>query len=323
MKRCLSLIALSLLILPQTTLASDLSPLRGLFGNKQEAAGPCLLAQYKVPSLSYEELRKAGAELKLNQQYCEANAYFKRMIAEALTPDQTAAARFELIESSFFQRDYDQVFSQATSFLQHFERSALAERVYYLAVKSVDENIELTNGKDSRWIQIGLDDGVKDPLTQVNREKQEALNIPIFSFKAFLDLYPNSPYAVHVREMLEKTRGAISGKLIAEARQLAMRWDFAPAIGKLKVILAQGPGNASFPEALFEAINFTYGFAYRVKNENQIPANKLAKWLIIDEKDVTTELRAKLAIELEAQAKSLKKMMHEKLPNNPWTRRLM
>lgn len=316
----MSLMTLSLVLMSQTGFASSLNPIQNIFTRNSEPAGPCPMAKYKVAdNISYQEMSKIAQKLKLDQRYCEANAYYRRMMAESMVGEQAEKAHYELVESLFYQRDYDELFRQATRFLQENPKSQYAERVYYLAVKAVDENIDISEGEDSRWIQAALGDGIKDPTAL----GENGLRNPVFSFKAFLDLYPNSPYAVHVKEILDKTRSAVSGRFITEAREHAIRWDFAPAISKLKVILAQGPSNTAFAEALFEAINFTYGFAYRVKNENQIPTFKLAKWLIIEEKDVTPELRAKLAKDLEQQAHTMKKMMREKLPNDKWTKRLM
>lgn len=274
--------------------------------------GPCT-KKYEVTESRLDLLASIASERKLNRKYCEAIAYFDKIIINTDNAKQLSWALSEKIESSFFQYDYNAVFQDAEYFITKRPSSEFEEKVRLTLVKAVHELAAQDPKLDNGWFQFAL--GIQ--IEQMSSESFKAN----YSILNFIQKYPNSPEVPVLRSWLQELQQGFTVNLISDARKSRMRRDYVPAIVRYQSILKQGPTFPDFSVCVFELIQTLSEFSFFAEDPTIVPNHKLAIWMMTTEDLITNDSRTRLKVQLDSQARALYKKLIDEMPNDPWTER--
>jgi outer membrane protein assembly factor BamD (BamD/ComL family) len=280
-----------------------------VFG-REPLAGPCT-TKTTVRELALPELWKTANHLKEQRQYCEAADYYLKIMIDTLEAAERSEAWYQRIESYFFKYDYENFFFEVETFYRERKEASQWEQIHFLLMKGLHELSAKPKSLDNPWMQYSL--GIHPE--QLSTETIKG----IYTYRSFLEKFPNSQNAIFVRGYLDEARVDFDESYLKETRNLAMRQDYAPAIARYQFLLKQGPEFNEFPVATYELVQLMMEFSYAVIDANRVSKEKLARWLGVKSDLVDLEKRLQISKSLQSESEKIVKMMVEKIPNDPWT----
>jgi outer membrane protein assembly factor BamD (BamD/ComL family) len=286
-----------------------------LFGSKEPPPGSCAALKKKIniPEIPIVDLIQQGKMYKEKRLFCEAAAYFKEAITLMEKAEERTSPWVELIESYFFQYDYQEFFDEALSFLSERAGSPEMEYIHYLALRGVYELAKNDPSIHSPWVQFAL--GANPEQFNLDSIKN------MLKFRSFFETYPQSQWIAQLRAYHQEIRYYFNQDYLSEGRLLAAQNEFVPAIVRFQFLLNQGPSVADFSRVIFDCLVTVRTFADNLENELKVPAKKLARWLLTTEDKITTQKRSEIKRTMQLQARNLLNTLVSKYPEDKWTRK--
>lgn len=308
------IMSLSVIILVWTLLVACLAKadISDLFGRGAQP-GPC--KSVKVKPLTAAQHYDEGMIQKENKKYCPAMENFQRAFVLSDDPTMRDNARFNRIESAFYQMDYELFFSEGERYLKIQKPGSTpnVERVHFLMIKGAYEMFAEAENK-KMWNDLLL--GVSKLQEPADSTKK------FYSIPLFLESHRDSIYAKEVKDLLLTLRNDTAKSMLTDAQRLWSLGEFVPAMGRAKWVVSQGAYLPEFPVALYTLIRITDSFSASLTLKDKVDDKKLAEWLSVEPSDITPEVKKQLSDSLHQEALKLVAMMREQLPNDPWTFKL-
>lgn len=286
------------------------------FGGSEIQSGPCNSRKKEdIPNLEYHQLVQMADQLKEAKQFCKAVQYYKVARSESLVASEVSQYWVQIIESYFYQYDYERFFDESFTFLDLRRGSEKIEYINYLMLKGITELARLNPDMSNPYLQLGLGASPE----QFNQDSPKH----VLKYRAFLEKYPNSKYRLEVQSWLTEMREFFNLDYARDIRMLVMKREYAPAISRYQFLLSQGPSLPNFTLIVYECINAMREFAYFAQDERTVPSSKLARWMVTTEDKINSDMRTMIQEKLIQQSNVLLKNLLEKFPEDEWAKKAL
>jgi len=264
-----------------------------------------------IPNLSSSEIAKKGDDFANLKYFCKAVQYYKAAQKKTSDEKEINTLSIKIIESYFYQYDYEKFFDESFLFLSESKEQNRFEYVQYLMLKGVTELSRLNKNANNPYLQYSLGASPE----QFNQDSPKHL----LKYRNFLEKYPNSQYGQEVSSWLAEMKHYFNVNYAKEVRIMVLRREYAPAISRFQFLLSQGPALQDFTLIVYECIKTMREFAELVTNENAVASSKLARWLVTTEDKVSPTAREMVQRKLFEQSEVLLVNLIEKFPEDRWS----